>query len=691
MAVNLKHPKYYFNRELSWLKFNDRVLEEAADNFHPLLERLKFLAIYSSNLDEFYMIRVGGLMEQIAAGIQDAPADGLVPEVQADLVAEHVHKSIQWQYELLEADILPKLKNKGIRIRKLNTLRKREQGYIEEYFNDQIFPVLTPLAIDPTHPFPKLKSLGLSLLLDLRAPYKTEKKKAVIHIPSTLPRFVQLPKEGNNLDFVAIEDIIQKHAGLLFHQMKILSIATFRITRNADIDLAEAEADDLLKHIERELRKRRIGTVIRMEVSQEMSQENRDFLQSMTGIEERGIFDIPSYLDLTSFFQFLGLNFPDLKDNPFTPVPSKRFLSKKDVFETIAEGDILLHHPYESFNHVSKFLKEASEDPQVLAIKITLYRTTGQSPIVAALKRAVENGKQVTALIELKARFDEENNIVWAKELDTAGVNVVYGILGLKTHCKITMVVRKEGKEVRRYLHLSTGNYNEKTARIYTDLGLMTANPDMGEDASALFNLLTGYSLQKEWKKFMIAPSALRKNLRKLAEDCIQNHRKANPSEITIVVNSLVDPEFIRLLYKASMIGIKVDLIVRGICCLRPGVPGVSENIRVKSIVGRFLEHTRIFWFRYNGKSHIYMGSADLMQRNLDRRVELVFPVEDIQIKRRVQTIVKSMWEDERNSRWLKQDGTYEQVKAGKGFDVQHFLISEALSRQEGIDTIPIG
>lgn len=690
MSVNLKHPKYYFNRELSWLKFNDRVLEEAADGFHPLLERLKFLAIYSSNLDEFYMIRVGGLMEQIAAGIQDVPADGLIPQVQADMVGDHVHQAVKVQYDILENDILPKLKKKGIRIRNLNSLRRREQTFVEDYFKDQIFPILTPLAIDPTHPFPKLKSLGLALLLELRAPYKNEKKKAVIHIPGTLPRFIHVPQEGINSDFVAIEDIIQRYAYLLFPQMKILSIAPFRITRNADIDLAEAEADDLLKHIERELRKRRIGTVIRVEVSEQMSRENREFLQRMTGIDERGTFDIPSFLDLTSFFQFMGLNFPGLKDTPFSSVPSTRFINNRNIFEVISQGDILLHHPYESFNHVSEFLKEASEDPDVLAIKITLYRTTGESPIVAALKQAVEKGKQVTALIELKARFDEENNIVWAKKLDDAGVNVVYGMLGLKTHCKITMVVRKEEKKIRRYLHLSTGNYNEKTARIYTDLGLMTANQEMGEDASALFNLLTGYSLQKDWKKFFIAPAALRKSLKKLAEECIHNHSKENPSRITLVVNSLVDPEFIRLLYKASMAGIKVDLIVRGICCLRPGIPGVSENIKVKSIVGRFLEHSRIFWFRYNGKSHIYLGSADLMQRNLDRRVELVFPAEDIQIKRRVQTIVKSMWDDERNSRWLDQNGNYERNKIKNGFDVQKFLISEALSRQEGIDTIPM-
>jgi len=690
MSVNLKHPKYYFNRELSWLKFNDRVLEEAADLFHPLLERLKFIAIYSSNLDEFYMIRVGGLMEQIAAGINDAPADGLTPKVQAEMVTDHVQESVKVQYQILNEDILPKLKKKGIRIRRINSLRKREQAYLEKYFKTQIYPVLTPLAIDPTHPFPHLKSLGLSLLVVLRAPYKNEKKRAVIHIPSSLPRFVEIPQEGRKKDFVPIEEVIQKYSSLLFPKMKILSLAPFRITRNADIDLAEAEADDLLKHIERELRKRRIGTVIRMEVGREMSRENRDFLQQMTGIDEKSIFDIPSYLDLTAFFQLVSLDFPELRDEPFTSVPAQPFITNKNIFEVISEGDILLHHPYESFHHVSEFLKEAAEDPHVLAIKITLYRTTGQSPIVAALKQAVENGKQVTALIELKARFDEENNIVWAKELDNAGVNVVYGILGLKTHCKITMVVRQEEGQIKRYLHLSTGNYNEKTAGIYTDIGLMTANPDMGEDGSALFNLLTGYSLQKEWKKFLIAPSALRSSLKKQIEACLHNHSEENPSSIFIVVNSLVDPSFIRSLYRASMQGIEVKLIVRGICCLRPSVPGISENIQVKSIVGRFLEHSRIFLFRYNGLTQLYLGSADLMQRNLDRRVELVFPVEDPQIKRRVKSIMESMWEDERNSRWLKADGAYTRPPARQGFDVQRFLISEALSRQEGLDTIQL-
>ncbi|MEO0898171.1 MAG: polyphosphate kinase 1 [Bacteroidota bacterium] len=690
MSVNLNHPKYYFNRELSWLKFNDRVLEEADDSIHPLLERLKFLAIYSSNLDEFYMIRVGGLMEQIAAGIQDLPADGLTPLTQASMVSTHVHQSVKEQYRILEEEILPKLKRKGLRIRKINSLRIREQEDLYAYFKEQIFPVLTPLAIDPTHPFPQLNSLSLNLLVELRAPYSQEIRKAVILVPPSLARFIEVNEKDENKDFILIEDVIKKYLCDLFPHMKIISCAPFRITRNADIDLAEAEADDLLKHIERELRKRRSGTVIRMELGKEMSLANRQFLKEMTGIEEDGIFDIPSILDLTSFFQFLGLDFPELRDPPFASVPSHRLIKNDNIFEAISEGDILLHHPYDSFNHVIEFLEEASVDPQVLAIKMTLYRTTGQSPIVAALKQAVENGKQVTALIELKARFDEENNIVWAKQLDKAGVNVVYGLLGLKTHCKIAMVVRQEDTQIKRYLHLSTGNYNEKTARIYTDIGLMTCNPDMGEDASGLFNLLTGYSLQKDWKKFFIAPTSLRSNLKKQIEQCIEEHSEQHPASIIMVMNSLVDPEIIRSLYKASIAGIQVKLIVRGICCLRPGVSGVSKNISVKSIVGRFLEHSRIYSFTANGKSKVFLGSADMMQRNLDRRVELIFPIEDEKIKMRVRAIIQCLMEDERNSRILKQDGSYKRVKQDNGFDVHQFLLSEALSRQEGMDSIAV-
>ncbi|MEM7655033.1 MAG: polyphosphate kinase 1 [Bacteroidota bacterium] len=688
MAENLKHPKFYFNRELSWLKFNDRVLEEAEDRTHPLLEQLKFIAIFSSNLDEFFMIRVAGLKEQLAARVRDIQADGLAPKELLQRISAHVHESVAWQAEILTSKILPKLRRKGIRLRSVNSLRKNERTFIQEYFRTNIFPVLTPLAIDPTHPFPQLKSLGLNLLVNLRAPYQREEKRAVIHIPASLPRFVELPQDNGKRDFVPVEDIIRKYAAQLFPKMKLLSMASFRITRNADLDLSEAEADDLLKLIERELRKRREGTVIRLEVSKEISSKNRRFLRKITGSSEDDIYDIPTFLDLTAFMAFLKLDFPDLKDAPFNPALNQRFVADRDIFKTIAERDVLLHHPYDSFNHVVDFLQEAAEDPQVMAIKQTLYRASGRSSIVKALEKAVINGKQVTALIELKARFDEENNIEWAKELDKAGVNVVYGVLGLKTHCKIAMVVRKEEDRIRRYLHIGTGNYNETTARIYTDMGLMTCNEQMGEDASALFNLLTGYSMQEEWNQFLVAPKSLRNRLEEMLKQCIASHRPESPSRIIMVINSLVDPKMIQLLYQASQAGIKVDLVIRGICCLKPGIKGVSDNITVKSIVGRFLEHCRIFYFKSEGESNIYLGSADMMQRNLNRRVELVFPVEDPEIKLRVRRILQHLLDDEAKTRYLQKDGNYVRAANQKGLNVQEFLLEESKKRQQEIDTI---
>ncbi|MEM9984625.1 MAG: polyphosphate kinase 1 [Bacteroidota bacterium] len=688
MSVDLTDPKYYFNRELSWLSFNDRVLEEAGDTRHPLLERLKFISIFSSNLDEFYMIRVAGLKEQIAAGVRDIPADGLSPREQLKRISAHVSESVKWQSRIMEEDLLPKLRRKGIRIRSINSLRKQEREYATHYFESQVFPVLTPLAVDPTHPFPQLKSLGLNLLVELQNPYESETKVAVIHIPSSLPRFVKLGDDQDKRDFVMIEDLIRKHAPYLFPNLKILSLSEFRITRNADLDLSEAEADDLLKFIERELRKRRAGTVIRLEVSQKMSAHNRQFLKDITGLTEADVYDIDTFLDLATFMQFLSLDFPDLKDQPFTPALDQRAVTDRNIFQTIAEGDILLHHPYDSFNHVIEFIQEAAQDPNVLAIKQTLYRTTGKSPIVQALKQAVNNGKQVTALIELKARFDEENNIEWAKDLDQSGVNVVYGVLGLKTHCKIAMVVRKEGDQIVRYLHLGTGNYNEKTAKLYTDLSFMTCNAEMGADASALFNLLTGYSLQKQWNKFMIAPATLRKGISELLDEALRSHGEHNPSRIIMVMNSLVDPKMIRHLYRASQAGIKVELVVRGICCLKPGIKGVSENITVKSIVGRFLEHTRIYYFKFNGQSRIYLGSADLMQRNLNRRVELVFPIEEPHIKRRLRSIIQLLLDDDAKSRYLTSDGIYKRSKSNGKLNVQHHLLAESRKRHQELDTI---
>ena len=690
MPESLKDPKYYFNRELSWLKFNDRVLEEAEDRTHPLLERLKFISIFSSNLDEFFMIRVAGLKEQIAAGVQDIAADGLAPDELLSRISEHAHKSVVRQAEVLAKDILPKLRKKGIRLRSINSLRKHEKQYLQTYFRERIFPVLTPLAIDPTHPFPQLKSLGLNLMVELRTPYRNDNKVAVVHIPSSLPRFVLLPTDNGRMDFVMIEELIRKNAGQLFPKMKMLNVSVFRITRNADLDLSEAEADDLLKLIERELRKRRLGTVIRIEVNEKISQKKREFLKNITGLSEEDVYDIPTFLDLSAFMKWLSLPFPDLKDSPFAPALNHRFVKDRNIFHTMAQGDVLLHHPYDSFNHVSDFLQEAAEDPQVLAIKQTLYRTSGKSPIVKALKTAVMNGKQVTALIELKARFDEENNIEWAKELDRAGVNVVYGVLGLKTHCKIAMVVRKEGDRVRRYLHLGTGNYNATTAKIYTDMSLMTCDEQMGEDASALFNLLTGYSLQKSWNKFFIAPAALRNNIAAMIQACIEYHSEEQPSRIILVTNSLVDPAMIRMFYQASQQGIKIDMVVRGICCLKPGIKGVSENITVKSIVGRFLEHTRVYYFKFQGESRIFLGSADLMQRNLNRRVELIFPIENPQIKRRVRQVIQTMLDDDVKSRYLQASGEYLRRERTKHLNVQEYLLSLAQERQQEVDTISV-
>lgn len=691
MAVNLKNPDLYFNRELSWLKFNERVLEEALDDTHPLLERMKFLSIFSSNLDEFFMIRVAGLKEQIAAGIHELPADGLPPEKVLKSISKKVHSDINLQSRILLEDVLPKLRKKGIRIRHYNTLSTDQKSFLKTYFKEKIFPVLTPLAVDSAHPFPALRNLGLNLLIELRDPLsRRDRKIAVLPIPDLLPRFIQLP--GNKPgDHLLLEQLIIPHLDMLFHGMKILNANVFRITRNADFELSEAEADDLLKLIERELRKRRLGTVIRLEVSDEMRPESRRFLQKTTGLTDADIYDISGPLDLASFMFLMGVNYPDLKDQPFSPALSEFITNQTDIFAAIRKRDFLLHHPFDSFNHVVDLITEAATDPDVLAIKITLYRTSGKSPIVSALKEAVAQGKQVTALIELKARFDEENNIVWAKQLEREGVNVVYGLLGLKTHCKILMIVRQEEGRIRRYIHMSTGNYNDKTAKLYTDIGFLTADEAIGKDASELFNFLTGYSGQKEWRKLFVAPINLRSNLVKLVQESINAHSKDNPSEIQMVMNSLVDPGLIQWLYKASMKGIKVKLVVRGICCLRPGVPGVSENITVRSIVARFLEHPRIYYYRFGDQERIYMGSADLMQRNLNRRVETLFPVEAPELIEQTRHILQTLLRDNVKSRELQPEGHYVRVKPRKGeaiLNSQLYFLEESKERNRLIDTI---
>ena len=691
MAVNLKDAQLYFNRELSWLHFNERVLQEAEDESQPLLERLKFLSIFCSNLDEFFMIRVAGLKEQVAAGIHELPADGLTPAETIERIAEKVHQDVERHCRLLNDNVMPALRKKGIRIRHYPSLTNEQKAELTVYFKEKIFPVLTPLAVDPSHPFPQLRNLGLNLLVELRDPLqKKENKIAVLPLPSLLSRFI--PLSGKNKgDVLLLEDLIVPNLEMLFPNMIIDDANCFRITRNADMDLSEAEADDLLKLIERELRKRRMGTLIRLEVSDKMPTESREFLQQITKLNARAIYEIYGPLDVASFIHFLDLDFPDLKDAAFTPALHPRITKSTSIFDAIRKQDILLHHPYDSFNHVIDLAQEAARDPQVLAIKVTLYRTSGKSQIVQALKEATAKGKQVTALIELKARFDEETNIVWAKELEHVGVNVIYGLLGLKTHCKLLMIVRQEDGHIRRYVHMSTGNYNARTSKIYTDIGLMTADEAIGKDVSELFNLLTGYSGQKEWRKLFVAPINLRDNLTKLIHACCAEHTAEQPSHIQMVMNQLVDPQMIQALYKASMKGVKIDLIVRGVCCLRPGVPGISENITVRSIVGRFLEHCRIFHFKYNGVQKTYMGSADLMQRNLNRRVEIMFPLEDVEHQERVLEILGYLMKDNVKARLLQPDGSFVRAQPRRNerlCDAQAAFLAQAAERKQQVDTI---
>ncbi len=691
MATLLNSPEMYFNRELSWLQFNSRVLEEAIDKSNPLLERLKFISIFSSNLDEFFMIRVAGIAEQIHANIQEVPEDGFTATDQLLRISKITHDLVQQHNQTLMNIILPELKDFGIRIRKFHTLKPSQKENLKRYFKETVFPVLTPLAVDPAHPFPSLRNLGLNLLVELRVPgSRGECLRAVVPVPQLLNRFIPLPGKKTD-DFLLLEDLIRENLDYLFLDMKVIGAWPFRITRNTDLDLSEAEADDLLKLIERELRKRRLGTVIRLELSNEMPEGSKQFLKEATRLQDNQVYEMEGYLDQAAFIFFMNLDHPELKDPEFTPAYKSAFSTQESKFSAMRKGDILFFHPYDSFHPVVEWIQEASRDPKVLAIKQTLYRTSGKSPIVQALKEAVGYGKQVTALIELKARFDEETNIVWAKELERSGVNVIYGILGLKTHCKLCMVVRQEENEIRRYVHMSTGNYNVRTSRVYTDMGLMTCNPEFGKDASDLFNYLTGYSRQKNWRKLFVAPVNLRDNLSRLIKACIKSHAPERPSYIRMVMNSLVDPEMIRLLYRASMAGIKVDLVVRGICCLRPGVVGISENIHVRSIVGRFLEHSRVFIFKYGGEQKIYLGSADLMQRNLNRRVEIAFPIEDPKHIQQILEITDIQLKDNQKARILQPDGSYLRLKSSpteKPINSQSLFLASALERQRKIDTI---
>jgi len=674
--VDLRDPALYINRELSMLEFNYRVLEEALDPTIPLLERVKFLAIFANNMDEFFMIRVSGLREQVAAGVIETPADGLTPAQQLAAIRKRFQPMLDNQYRLYQDELIPALDVEGLYVVPYADLNEERQKALQIFYENEIFPVLTPLAVDPGRPFPHISNLSLNLAVLLRDE-KGQERFARVKVPPTLPRIVAAhdmaqkhlgTKAGRKKQFVYLEEIIAANLGKLFPGMQILESHPFRVTRNADMEIEEDEAPDLLETIEAGVRQRRFGRVVRMEVQESMPKTLVELLKGFLNIERSDIYTANGPLGMSQLFELADLDVPSLKYPPFVPVRPPIFDQHDDIFSAIRAQDILLYHPYDSFLPVIQFIRTAAYDPQVLAFKTTLYRVGNNSPIVNALLEAQENGKQVAVLVELKARFDEENNIVWARKLEAQGVHVVYGLVGLKTHCKVALVVRKEEDGLRRYVHLSTGNYNASTARMYSDIGMFTCQDDIGIDASELFNRLTGYAPAAAYKKLLVAPEYLRDQFEALILREIEHARAGRPARLIFKMNALVDSKLIRRLYEASIAGVKVILFVRGICCLRPGIKGVSENIRVTSVVGRFLEHPRIYYFTNDGQEEIYMGSADLMPRNLDRRVETIFPVEDAALKSRIlNEILTIEMADNVKARELQPDGTYRRLKPENG------------------------
>lgn len=665
--VKTKAKKFpYMNRQLSWMDFNTRVIEEAFEKENPVMERVKFLAITASNLDEFIMVRVAGVLDQIDHGVKSRDLSGLTPKEQYEKLSEKIHEFSERQYRCLNRSILPALKKHKIGFKKIDELSEGQKKFTDKYFNKVIFPVLTPMAVDTSRPFPLLLNKSLNIAVRLMNDEK-ETFFAVIQVPSVLPRFIELPSKDSR-DFILLESIIISRLDELFELFKIKAYSPFRITRDSDLDIDE-DTDDLMSEIEKSIKQRRRGKPIRLEISDKCDKSLKKFLVQMLEIDDSEIYELHGPLDLTFLSKFASISGSDkLSFKPIKPVsPPADFYGYNDIFEAIREKDRFVHHPYESFDSVIEFVKSAAKDDNVLAIKQTLYRVSGNSPIVAALIKAAENGKQVTVLVELKARFDEENNIHWAKKLEKAGCHVIYGLSGLKTHCKICLVVRNEKDGIRRYLHMGTGNYNDITARFYTDMGLFTCKEEYGEDASSLFNVLTGYSLPPQYNKFIVAPHGMRSFFEEKIKQEIENAKNGLPAGITAKINSLVDAKIIELLYEASKSNVPVRLIVRGICCLIPGIEGVSDNITVHSIVGQLLEHSRMFRFENGGEPQMYLGSADWMPRNLDRRVELVFPVEDYDIHKRCDETIELMWNDTVNTRIQLSDGNYVMIdKRGK-------------------------
>ncbi|TCL33261.1 polyphosphate kinase [Anaerospora hongkongensis] len=675
--------EFFLNRELSWLKFNSRVLQEADDPNKPLLDRLRFIAIVSSNLDEFFMIRVAGLKHQKESGINKMDNSGLTVLEQLERIAGFSHQQVKVQYKYLQK-ILSLLEEQDIHFLDVQDLTDKNREWLYDYFLNTIYPVTTPMAVDASHPFPFLASRGLNLAVLLEKD-KGEVKTAVVPVPTVLPRIVEIPGQEGKKHFVFLENIMQEYCHHLFHGYRIKEVAPFRITRNADLSIAEEEAVDLLAEVEKSLQQRRKGQPVRLEIGKRTNKAIRDFVVGALKLEEQDIYEIMGPLDNAIFAKFADLpGYDHLRYQPINPQIPPRLKNSEEIFAAIREKDILIHHPYEAFDPVVNFVMQGATDPKVLAIKQTLYRVGGNSAIVGALAEAAKNGKQVTVLVELKARFDEENNIIWARRLEEAGCHVIYGLVGLKTHAKCTLVVRRESYGIKRYVHVGTGNYNDFTAKIYTDIGLFTANDQIGADASAFFNLLSGYSDPPIWNKFIVAPLGLREKLIQLIDQEIQAVDAGRPGRIIAKMNSLLDREIIIKLYEASAKGVKIDLIVRGICVLRPGLPGVSDNITVRSIVGRFLEHSRIFYFANGGDSSVFLSSADWMPRNLNERVELMVPIQDNDHKDRIKEILELILKDNLKAHVMKKDGSYRKVeKRSKAINSQEKLYEQAVSRSE--------
>lgn len=686
--MDFNDSQYYFNKQLSWLKFNIRVLEEAAadDEETPLLEKLKYLSITSTNLDEFFMVRVARIKDDIESGYNESDKSGYRPKELFDKVSQTIHQIYDNQYKYLGRTI-EKMENENIYFNKYENLNSKQREYAKKYFNEVISPVLTPVAIDPSHPFPLIanKSLNIGVVLERNEAENVfsniEEKKifSIVEVPSNLQRFIELPSSEKKNVFIYLEEIIKANLAQLFSGNTVIAADTFRITRNAEV-LLDEESENLLSEMKRYVKRRRWGFAVRLEINSDHSQYILNFLKDKLNISEADIYKVQGPINLGSFMNFVGKieNHDQLKFSKMIPQPNPNIYNAEDIFELLKEKDIILHHPFESFDPVVELVKKAASDPKVLAIKQTLYRVSGNSPLIEHLTTAAENGKQVTVLVELKARFDEENNIAWAKKLEEAGCHVVYGIQGLKVHAKALLIVRAEKEGIKRYVHLSSGNYNDKTAELYTDMALMTAKDNFASDIAGLFNLLTGYSKPPEWKLISVAPLDLRDKFLKLIDREINNAKNGLEAQIIAKMNALVDSDIIKKLYEASQAGVEIELIVRGICCLVPGLKGVSENITVRSIIGKLLEHSRIYYFKNNNQPLVFLSSADWRPRNLDRRVEIVFPIEEPENKEKVINALQTVLKDSKKAHLLQKNGEYKKISAEDGFESQVELYKQA-------------